>query len=202
MAIALLLHRRDIYGTGAARTIILIPMILTPMVIGAMFRFILDYDNGLIDTALPLLGLPRIPFLAHAGWALASVILVDVWQWTPFVALVLLAGLEALPKDPYEAAQVDGASRWAQLRHITFPLLTPVITLVLLLRTMDAFREFDKTYIMTGGGPGIATQTLPIYIWRAAFENFNMGFAAAIGEIMLILITIVSIIFVKRLQPR
>jgi multiple sugar transport system permease protein len=202
MAIALLLHRRDIYGTGAARTIILIPIILTPMVIGAMFRFILDYDNGLIDTALPLLGLPRIPFLAHAGWALASVILVDVWQWTPFVALVLLAGLEALPKDPYEAAQVDGASRWGQLRHITLPLLAPVITLVLLLRTMDAFREFDKVYIMTGGGPGIATQTLPIYIWRAAFENFNMGFAAAIGEIMLILITIVSIIYVKRLQPR
>lgn len=201
LAVALLLHRRDIYGKGLARTVILIPVILTPLVVGATFRFILDYDNGPVNATSALLGLGRIPFLADPVWALASVILVDVWQWTPFAALVLLAGLDSLPKDPFEAAQIDGASRWEQLRHITIPLLRPVIAVVLLLRTMDAFREFDKIFIMTAGGPGTATETLPIFVWRAGFQNFNMGYAAAIGEVMIIIITVVSMLYVKRIHP-
>jgi len=200
MAIALLLNRRDIRGTGLTRTAILVPLILTPLVIGATYRFMLDRDNGIINEFLALVGLQRIPFLADPAWAMTSVILVDVWQWTPFAVLVLLAGLESLPVEPFEAARMDGASRWGEFWYITLPLLAPVIAVVLLIRTMDAFREFDKIFIMTGGGPGTATQTLPIFLYRAGFQDFNMGFSAATGVVMLIIVTIVSSFYVRRIH--
>jgi multiple sugar transport system permease protein len=200
MAIALLLNRRDIRGTGLTRTAILVPLILTPLVIGATYRFMLDRDNGIINEFLALVGLQRIPFLADPAWAMTSFILGDVWQWTPFAVLVLLAGLESLPVEPFEAARMDGASRWGEFWYITLPLLAPVIAVVLLIRTMDAFREFDKIFIMTGGGPGIATQTLPIFLYRSGFQDFDMGFSAATGVVMLIIVTVVSSFYVRRIH--
>lgn len=200
MGIALLLNRRDLSGIGLTRTVILVPLILTPLVIGATYRFMLERDNGVINEILALVGFERIPFLASSAWAMISVILVDAWQWTPFAVLVLLAGLESLPVAPFEAAQMDGASRWGEFWYITMPLLAPVIAVVLLIRTMDAFREFDKIFIMTGGGPGTATQTLPIFLYRAGFQDFNMGFSAATGVVMLIIVTIVSAFYVRRIH--
>jgi multiple sugar transport system permease protein len=200
MAIALLLNRRDLWGTGLTRTVILVPLILTPLVIGATYRFMLERDNGIINEILALVGLDRIPFLASSAWAMISVILVDAWQWTPFAVLVLLAGLESLPEEPFEAARMDGASRWGEFWYITMPLLAPVIAVVLLIRTMDAFREFDKIFIMTGGGPGTATQTLPIFLYRAGFQDFNMGFSAATGVVMLVIVTLVSSLYVRRIH--
>ena len=200
MGIALLLNRPNLSGIGLTRTVILVPLILTPLVIGAMYRFMLERDNGIINEILALVGLERIPFLASNTWAMISVILVDAWQWTPFAVLVLLAGLESLPVAPFEAARMDGASRWAEFWYITMPLLAPVIAVVLLIRTMDAFREFDKIFIMTGGGPGTATQTLPIFLYRAGFQDFNMGFSAATGVVMLIIVTIVSAFYVRRIH--
>ena len=200
MGIALLLNRPNLSGIGLTRTVILVPLILTPLVIGAMYRFMLERDNGIINEILALVGLERLPFLASPTWAMISVILVDAWQWTPFAVLVLLAGLESLPVAPFEAAQMDGASRWGEFWYITMPLLAPVIAVVLLIRTMDAFREFDKIFIMTGGGPGTATQTLPIFLYRAGFQDFNMGFSAATGVVMLIIVTIVSAFYVRRIH--
>jgi multiple sugar transport system permease protein len=200
MGIALLLNRPNLSGIGLTRTVILVPLILTPLVIGAMYRFMLERDNGIINEILALVGLERIPFLASPTWAMISVILVDAWQWTPFAVLVLLAGLESLPVAPFEAAQMDGASRWGEFWYITMPLLAPVIAVVLLIRTMDAFREFDKIFIMTGGGPGTATQTLPVFLYRAGFQDFNMGFSAATGVVMLIIVTIVSAFYVRRIH--
>jgi len=200
MAIALLLNRRDVWGAGLTRITILVPLIFTPLVIGATYRFMLERDNGIINEILALVGLERIPFLANPAWAMISVILVDVWQWTPFAVLVLLAGLESLPLEPFEAARMDGASRWGEFWYITMPLLAPVIAVVLLIRTMDAFREFDKIFIMTNGGPGTATQTLPIFLYRSGFQDFNMGFSAATGVIMLIIVTVVSSFYVKRIH--
>ena len=200
MGIALLLNRRDLSGIGLTRTVILVPLILTPLVTGAMYRFMLERDNGIINEILALVGLERIPFLASNTWAMISVILVDAWQWTPFAVLVLLAGLESLPVEPFEAARMDGASRLGEFWYITMPLLAPVIAVVLLIRTMDAFREFDKIFIMTGGGPGTATQTLPIFLYRAGFQDFNMGFSAATGVVMLIIVTIVSAFYVRRIH--
>ncbi len=200
MVIALLLNRPNLSGIGLTRTVILVPLILTPLVIGAMYRFMLERDNGIINELLALVGLERIPFLASPTWAMISVILVDAWQWTPFAVLVLLAGLESLPVEPFEAARMDGASKWGEFWYITLPLLAPVIAVVLLIRTMDAFREFDKIFIMTGGGPGTATQTLPIFLYRAGFQDFNMGFSAATGVVMLIIVTIVSSFYVRRIH--
>ncbi len=199
LVIALLLNRRDIHGTGLTRTAILIPLILTPLVIGATYRFMLGYDIGIINEILGFFGL-RTTFLADPQWAFASIILVDVWQWTPFAVLVLLAGLESLPKEPFEAIRVDGASPWAEFRYLTLPLLAQPIAVVLLIRTMDAFREFDKIFIMTGGGPGVATETLPIFLYRVGFQNFNMGFAGATGILMLVIVTIVSLFYVKQIH--
>jgi multiple sugar transport system permease protein len=200
LAIALLLSRRDLRGTGFTRTAILIPMILTPMVIGAVFRFMLERDNGIINQILGLVGIERYPFLADPTWAMISIILVDVWQWTPFAVLVLLAGLESLPEEPFEAARVDGATRWTEFRYITLPLLAAPIAVVLLIRTMDAFREFDKIFIMTAGGPGVATETLPLFLYRAGFQDFDMGFSAATGVIMLIIVTLVSLFYVRQIH--
>ena len=200
MGIALLLNRYDVWGAGFTRTAILVPLIFTPLVIGATYRFMLERDNGIINEILALLGLERIPFLANPAWAMISVILADVWQWTPFAVLVLLAGLESIPVEPFEAARMDGASRWAEFWYITMPLLAPIIAVVLLIRTMDAFREFDKIFIMTNGGPGTATQTLPIFLYRSGFQDFNMGFSAATGVIMLIIVTVVSSFYVKRIH--
>jgi multiple sugar transport system permease protein len=200
LAIALLLSRRDIRGSGFTRTAILIPMILTPMVIGAMFRFMLERDNGIINQILGLVGIERYPFLADPTWAMISIILVDVWQWTPFAVLVLLAGLESLPEEPFEAARVDGATRWTEFWYITLPLLAAPIAVVLLIRTMDAFREFDKIFIMTAGGPGVATETLPLFLYRAGFQDFDMGFSAATGVIMLIIVTLVSLFYVRQIH--
>ncbi len=200
LAIALLLSRRDLQGTGFTRTAILIPMILTPMVIGAVFRFMLERDNGIINQILGLVGIERYPFLADPTWAMVSIILVDVWQWTPFAVLVLLAGLESLPEEPFEAARVDGATRWTEFRYITLPLLAAPIAVVLLIRTMDAFREFDKIFIMTAGGPGVATETLPLFLYRAGFQDFDMGLSAATGVIMLIIVTLVSLFYVRQIH--
>jgi multiple sugar transport system permease protein len=200
LAIALLLNRRDIPGVGFTRTVILVPLILTPLVIGATYRFMLETDNGIVNEILGFVGLGPVPFLADPTWAMVSVILVDAWQWTPFATLVLLAGLESLPAEPFEAARVDGASRWSTLWYITLPLLAAPIAVVLLIRTMDAFREFDKIFIMTAGGPGTATETLPLFLYRIGFQDFDMGSASATGLVMLIIVTIVSLLYVRRIH--
>jgi len=131
-----------------------------------------------------------------------SVIAVDVWQWTPFVFLVLLAGLQAIPQEPYEAALIDGSSGWQTFWHVTLPLLKPSILIVLLLRTMDLLRVFDQIFILTEGGPGFGTETISLYIYRAAFRFFDFGYAAAMSFVLLALTNIISALYIKFLQAR
>lgn len=185
-------------GVGLLRTVMIVPMVITPLVVGAAFRFMLDYDLGVVNWLLSSAGLPKLGWLSQSSLALPTAALVDAWQWTPFVALVVAAGLESIPTDPLEAAKVDGANWFQELRYVTLPLLRPLLVVVVLIRTMDAFREFDKIYIMTAGGPGTSSETLPIYVWRAAFNYYNMGYAAAAGVVMLIGITVVSAVMVGR----
>jgi multiple sugar transport system permease protein len=185
-------------GVGFLRTVMIVPMVITPLVVGAAFRFMLDYDLGVVNWFLSTIGLPKVGWLSQASLALPTAALVDAWQWTPFVALVVAAGLESIPTDPLEAAQVDGANWFQELRYVTLPLLRPLMVVIVLIRTMDAFREFDKIYIMTAGGPGTSSETLPIFVWRAAFNYYNMGYAAAAGVVMLIGITVVSAVMVGR----
>jgi multiple sugar transport system permease protein len=189
---------KQLRGANLARSLLIIPMVTTPLVAGAAFRFMLDYDLGVVNWFLDSLGLGRFAWLSSSSLALPTAALVDAWQWMPFVALVMAAGIESLPKDPIEAAWVDGANYWQELRYLILPMLRPLLAVVILIRTMDAFREFDKIFIMTSGGPGTSSETLPVYVWRVAFNAYNMSYAAAVGVTMLIAIILVSSLIVKR----
>jgi len=172
-------------------------MILSPLVTGMAFRFMYDFDYGVINYFLTLLGLRKIAFVGESMWALMSVILVDAWQWTPFMILVLLAGLESLPEEPYEAARIDGASRRGEFLYVTVPLMKPIILTSLLIRFVDAFKEFDKVYAITGGGPGLSSETLSMYIWKTGFQWFKIGPAAAMSIVMLYFVVFVTSLYIR-----
>jgi multiple sugar transport system permease protein len=177
-------------------------MMLPPVVVGIVWRLMLNPNFGAINGTLKGFGINTDALLwtASPRLALFAVIMVDVWQWTPFMFLVLLAGLQAIPQEPYEAALVDGSSTWQTFRHVTLPLLKPAILIALLLRTMDLLRVFDQIFILTEGGPAFATETISLYIYRAAFRFSDFGYAAAMSFVLLILTNIVSLFYIRLLQ--
>jgi multiple sugar transport system permease protein len=203
LGLAVLLNA-ELRGRSFVRAALLVPMMLPPVVVGVVWRLMLNPDFGAINGTLKAAGLntEALTWLASPRLALASVIAVDVWQWTPFMFLVLLAGLQAIPQEPYEAARVDGASAWQTFRHITLPLLKPAILIALLLRTMDLLRVFDQIFILTEGGPGFATETVSLYIYRTAFRFFDFGYAAAMSFVLLLLTNIISLLYIRLLQRR
>lgn len=196
LGIALLLNRR-MRGKGLYQTLLLIPMVATPMVIALGFRYLYNGDYGVITYLLSLAGGDGSSPLGSPATALLAVMAVEIWQWTPFMALVLLAGLESIPRRPYEAASVDGASAWQTFRFVTLPQLRRVVLVVVLIRSMDAFRSFDLIYMMTKGGPGIETETLIMTDWRQSFAFFNIGIGAALAMIMLYGVLVVSWSFMR-----
>ncbi len=201
LGLAVLLDR-PLRGRSIFRAALLIPMMLPPVVVGVVWRLMLNPDFGAINGSLKGAGLntDALTWTASPALALASVIAVDVWQWTPFMFLVLLAGLQAIPQEPYEAAMIDGASAWQTFRHVTLPLVKPAILIALLLRTMDLLRVFDQIFILTEGGPGFATETVSLYIFRAAFRFFDFGYAAAMSFVLLLLTNIISLAYIRLLQ--
>jgi multiple sugar transport system permease protein len=203
LGLALLLNQQ-IRGRGLFRASLLVPMMLPTVVVGVVWRLMLNPDFGAINGTLKQFGIntESLTWTASPRLAMLSVIAVDVWQWTPFVFLVLLAGLQAIPQEPYEAALIDGSSRWQTFRHVTLPLLKPAILIVLLLRTMDLLRVFDQIFILTEGGPGFATETISLYIYRTAFRFFDFGYAAAMSFILLALTNIISAIYIRFLQAK
>jgi multiple sugar transport system permease protein len=201
LGLALLLNKQ-IRGRGVFRASLLIPMMLPAVVVGVVWRLMLNPNFGAINGTLKHFGLntERLTWTASPKLAMLSVIAVDVWQWTPFVFLVLLAGLQAIPQEPYEAALIDGSSRWQTFWHVTLPLLKPSILIVLLLRTMDLLRVFDQIFILTEGGPGFATETISLYIYRTAFRFFDFGYAAAMSFVLLALTNVISAIYIRLIQ--
>jgi multiple sugar transport system permease protein len=195
IAIALLVSRR-LLGHGLFRIILIVPMVLAPLVVGAVFRFLLD-SGGFIPWLFSLFGLAAPSFLSIPGVSLVTVAFVDAWQWTPFVAIVVGAAMETVPQNVMEAAKLDGANAWQELWHFILPQIRPLLVLVALIRFMDSFREFDKLFIMTNGGPGTSSETLPIYLWRNAFQYLDLGFSAAVGFVVLVIISVVSTFIVK-----
>jgi len=198
IAIALLIQRR-LRGTSLLRAVLIVPMVLSPLVVGAVFRFMLD-SRGFVDWLLSIVGLDGTAFLARPSTALVTVAVADAWQWTPFVAIVVAAAMETLPPSVMEAAKLDGANAWQELWHFVLPQIRPLLVLVALIRFMDSFREFDKPFIMTNGGPGTSSETLPIYLYKFAFQYYDMGYAAAVGLVMLVLISVTSTFIVRRFR--
>jgi multiple sugar transport system permease protein len=192
LALALALFR-PLRGQGILRVALLLPMILAPVAVGLTWRtLILTPDYGILDAFLQLFGLGPYPWLTHPHWALASVIAIHTWQWTPFAFLVFTASLHAMPDDPFEAAMIDGANGWQRFRDITLPLLRPAIVVVIILRIMIAFRAFDAIYSATGGGPGTATEILNLYAYRISFTSLKLGYGAALGTVLLLLTLLIS----------
>lgn len=193
--LALLLNR-EIRGKNVLRAIMTLPLFATPVAVGYLGITMYYEQNGPINSLIRALGGDIIPWLSDPFWALVAVIIVDVWQWAPFVFLVSLAALQGLPRDLYEAAEVDGASGFQLFRHITLPLMTPILWLILLLRLVEAFKIFDIPISLTLGGPGRATEVYSLFTYRTALRFFNHGYAAAQGFLLLfIVMLIVSLLF-------
>ncbi len=193
---------RDRRGMNVLRTLFIIPVFTSPVALGLTWRYMYQPNYGLINHFLEGLGLPRINWLASTDWALPAVIAVDVWQWTPFVALILLAGMQSISPEITEAAELDGLSRFQYLWRIVLPLLLPVIMVVGLIRLIDALKTFDLIYIITRGGPGTATYTLPLHAYSTGFASFLMGQSAAISWVLVIIVNIFATLFIWLLSRR
>jgi multiple sugar transport system permease protein len=196
MGLALLLNH-DLRGKNIMRALILLPMMCTNVVIGLTWRLLLNYEFGLVNYYLGLVGIGPLEWLSRPAVAFSAVILVDVWNTTSFVSLLLLAGLQALPDEPFEAARIDGASAWQSFVHITLPLLRQTILVVLLWRMIDTFRIFDVIYLLTAGGPARATETVSIYVYRYGFQSFNLGYASAASYIMILIMLIIAAVLAR-----
>jgi len=184
-------------GRGWLRGIFLLPWALSPLVAGFMWEWIYHPSYGSLNSLLLQLGVVSSPirFLSSTFLALNSIIFVDIWQWTPFIMVVLLAGLQVIPQELYESAKIDGANVWERFRHITIPLLVPIIYIVLFLRIAWSFRLFDLVYVLTRGGPGSSTKVLTYFAYEQAFSYLKMGAGSAIGFTVMFLSLIVLAIF-------
>ena len=194
------------YGSYAGKRITMItvifPMMLSTMVICAIWKTMYHYEIGIINHLLTSVGLPRVGWLINKKIALLSVIIVDVWQWTPFAFIIVQAGLNSVPRELFEAASIDGAGYLGTVFHITFPILADQILLVFLLRTIDTFRIFDKVYALTQGGPGNATETVSYFIYREGFSFFNLGRASAAAVYTLIVIALIASFYIRSILKK
>lgn len=183
------------------RSFLLLPMALPPLVVALVFKALYNTEFGVIPYYLKQMNIDvGRGLLAELSTALPAVMLVDIWQWTPLIMFIFLAGIKSLPTEPYEAAIVDGASRWQSFIHITLPLLKPTLLVALLLRTMQSFKVFDIIYATTAGGPGTSTTVLNFQIYKVGLTFFNMGYAAALANILLFIVAILSVFYVMTLE--
>lgn len=198
MALALLLNR-NIVGRRLIRTVILLPFFSTPVVIALAWKLMLHTEFGLVNYLLSVVGLTPQNWFGP-GLALPSLIGIEVWQHTSFVVLILLAGLQALPHEPIEAAIIDGANRWQLFTQVTLPLLRPVILVALVFRTMFTLRVFDTIWVLTGGGPADETRTFSIGIYLSGFRQFELGYGAALSWVLMLITMAVSLVYWRYLS--
>ena len=196
VAIALILNRAFV-GKSIAKLLLLLPLVATPVAVGIVFNLFYDPTIGLLNFALHALGLPQGRWVSSENSVIASLVLVDVWQWTPMITLIVLAGLAGLSEEPAEAARVDGASDWQILRYVTLPMVMPVILTAMILRLIDALKTFDIIFAMTGGGPGYASETLNIMGFKYSFEYFRMGQSSVILVALFLVVLLCSLGIMK-----
>jgi multiple sugar transport system permease protein len=189
-----MLTTRVTRGRVAYRTVFLLPILVPGIVIGAIWKLMYNFDFGVLNQLLGIAGIAPIDWLGSTATALAAVIAVDVWHWTPFVFLLMLAGLESLPQDVYEAAHVDGATFWQELFHITLPLMLPTIAVTLVFRIIVGVKVFDEIYLLTGGGPGTATEVVSYTIFRRFFTEGQTGYGSAMSVVVLLVLALVFIL--------
>jgi multiple sugar transport system permease protein len=196
LCLALLL-REKLAGGGFFRVLFAIPMMLAPVAIGFMWRMLYDQSNGPIDTALRAIGLGSPGWLSTSHLSVVSVVIMDVWEWTPLVFLLLLAGLQAIPTEVIEAAHVDGATGLQVVMRIIIPMLAPVSVTAVFLRMIDSFQVFGQIFLLTGGGPGTATTSTTLFGFFQGFQSFDLGYGSAIALALLVMVTVVSLLFLS-----
>lgn len=192
VGIALLMNQ-NIVGKGLVKTLFLLPMVATPVAVGLVWVLIYEPNIGIANIFLGKLGIAPQEWLTSQSLVMPSLIFIDIWEWTPMIALIVLAGLVSLPKDPYEAAMIDGASPWQSFTKITLPLLKPTLYSAILLRMIDSLKTFDIIYATTQGGPGTSSQTTNIYGYVLGFQYFKIGQASALLMIFFIIVLSISI---------
>jgi multiple sugar transport system permease protein len=194
-AIALLLSRKFPLR-GVVRAVVLVPWAIPTVVSAKMWEWMYNSDFGIFNYLLST----HINWLGSPFWALNAAIFMDVWKTTPFVAILLMAGLQVIPKELYQAARVDGAGGWEVLRRITLPLLMPVFLVVLIFRTLDAFRIFDAVYVLTGGGPANTTETLSIYAYKVLFQTLQFGYGSTLAIVVFLCVGLITVFYVSLLR--
>ncbi|MEV6182426.1 carbohydrate ABC transporter permease [Streptomyces sp. NPDC052016] len=192
LAIAVLLQR--LTQSAVLRGVVLTPYLMSNVVAGIVWLWILDTQLGIGNEIVAGLGFDRIPFLADETWAIPTIALINVWRHVGYTALLLFAGLQAIPNDMYEAAKVDGASEWRMFRRITLPLLRPVLAVVMIMTVIGSFQVFDTVAVTTGGGPANATNVLQFYIYGAAFGRFQFGYASAMSVALLVVLSAITVL--------
>jgi multiple sugar transport system permease protein len=195
--VAWLLNKKQIRWDFIWIALILSPMMMPLIASGNLWRMLLDVRWGAVNAVVMFLGFKPIDFLGTTQWALPAVIFVEIWQWTPFVIITLLAGLRSIPEEPKEAAMVDGASHWQTFTHVILPHMQGQIMIVLLIRSMDVVKTFDIIYALTFGGPGQSTTVATFYLYRQAFTQFKLGYGAALSWIIFIMVYLISFIILK-----
>lgn len=197
LGLSLLLNQPGLRFRNVYLSILLIPLLVSPIAVGLMWRLLLHPDLGAVNWALEKIGLPGQEWLSNRSTAMPGVIGVDVWHETSLMLVILLAGLTALPKEPIEAARVDGATAWQTLRTVTIPLLMPVILVAVLIRMIAAIKTYDLIYILTSGGPGGATETISFRIWKIGFTNLDMGRASSASILLLGGILVLTVVLIR-----
>ena len=188
---------------GLARTIFIMPMMATPVAVALVWTMMFHPQLGVLNYLLTSVGLPPSEWSYSPTTVIPTLVMVETWQWTPLVMLIVLGGLASLPVEPYEAARLDGASPWAMFRHITLPLVWPHIMVALVIRTIDALKAFDLIFVISNGGPGTASETMNIFLYLQAFSFYDMGYASAVVVVFFVIILLISLVlFSARRQER
>jgi multiple sugar transport system permease protein len=182
---------------GVARTIFILPMMATPVAVALVWTMMFHPQLGVLNYLLTSVGLPPSTWVYDSATVIPTLVMVETWQWTPLIMLIVLGGLASLPQDPYEAAALDGAGAWQCFRHITLPLVWPFIMVALVLRAVDALKAFDTIFVITGGGPGTSSETLNLYLYQEAFAYYDIGYASAIVVVFFILIMAVTMLLMS-----
>ena len=192
--LALALHH-NVPGAALYRVTFLLPMFLAPVGVALIARMLFHPVLGPVNDLFTFFGMANVPFLTEPNLAVAVLITVDIWQWTPFVILLMLAGLQGLPADVFEAARVDNISAWRRFRDITFPMLLPLSVAVIFIRLIEGFKIIDTVFVLTGGGPGTATETLTLFAYNEGFKKFNLGSTSALSFLFLIVVILFGTLY-------
>jgi multiple sugar transport system permease protein len=187
---------------GVARTVFILPMMATPVAISLVWTMMFHPQLGVLNYLLSLVGLPPSAWVYSSSTVIPTLVMVETWQWTPLVMLIVLGGIASLPQDPYEAARLDGANPWQMFRHITLPLVWPFIIVASVIRVIDALKTFDTIYVITLGGPGTSSETLNILLYQTAFAYYDLGYGSAMVVVFFVLILLISLVLLRVRQKQ